>query len=150
MTTAAADTFTRMLHAIDRRDWTGVRDAFANCVAIDYSSLFGEPAATVEADTLVAGWRAFGGAFDVTQHLTGPFVTSEDRDGVTAQTHVRAYHRTAGARGGEVWMVAGHYEIRVERLDDRWKIAGITLRVFYQEGNLELPDLARQRAATSA
>ena len=149
MTTAATDTFTRMLHAIDRHDWKAVRDAFANPVAIDYESLFGEPAATVAADNLVGGWQAFGGAFDVTQHLTGPFVTAEDDAGVVAHTHVRAYHRIAGTPGGDVWMVAGHYEVRLHLLEGKWKIAGITLRVFYQEGNLRLPDLARQGGAGS-
>lgn len=72
--TRAADTFTRMLHAIDAKDWDGVRQAFANRLTMDYSSLFGVPAATVDADAQVAEWRAFASAFDVTQHVTGPIV----------------------------------------------------------------------------
>jgi hypothetical protein len=54
--TNAADAFTRMLHAIDAKDWNGVRQAFANRVTMDYSSLFGVPAATVDADVQVVGW----------------------------------------------------------------------------------------------
>jgi SnoaL-like protein len=76
---------------------------------MDYRSLFGDPAATIDADSQVAAWRAFAGAFDVTQHITGPIVVMPTAGGATARTHVRAYHRIQGASGGDVWTVAGHY-----------------------------------------
>jgi hypothetical protein len=141
----ASNTFSRMLHAIDARDWDGVRRAFADEVDIDYSTLFGAPAATVDADAHVAGWRAFAAAFDATQHITGPIVVTPEADAVTASTHVRAYHRIQGAPGGDMWMVAGHYRVRLLRSANGWRIAAITLIVFYQEGNLTLPDRARAR-----
>jgi hypothetical protein len=149
-TTNPADTFTRMLHAIDAKDWDGVRNAFADRVTMDYSSLFGAPAATVDADAQVAEWRAFGSAFDVTQHVTGPFVITSAADGATAHTHIRAYHQMKDAKGGDIWMVAGHYTVRLVPTGKIWKIAGITLQVFYQEGNAEIPELARARAAGGA
>jgi hypothetical protein len=145
----AADTFTLMLHAIDARNWDGVRQAFADRIDMDYSSLFGVPAATISGDDQVAEWRAFAGAFDATQHITGPIITIQNPDGnVTAHTHVRGYHRITGAPGGEIWMVAGHYDVRLVKIDT-WKIAGIRLTVFYQEGNLSIPELARSRAASA-
>ena len=73
---AASSAFTGMLHAFDMRDWQRVRDAFADHVDIDYSSLFGVPAATVSSDEANGGWRSFGGAFDATQHVAGPYVAS--------------------------------------------------------------------------
>ena len=145
--TDAANAFTSMLHAIDAKNWDSVRHAFADSVHMDYSSLFGDPAATVAADDQVAGWRAFAGAFDVTQHITGPIIATADGADVTASTHVRAYHRIQGAEGGDVWMVAGHYDVRLTSFDGKWKIAAITLTVFYQEGNLAIPQIARDRAA---
>ena len=54
-----------------------------------------------------------------------------------------------GAPGGDVWMVAGHYIVQLTRGDDGWAIAGITLQVFYQEGNLRIPQIARERATAS-
>jgi len=145
-TVQAGDTFTRMLHAIDAREWDGVRRAFADTVEMDYSSLFGGPPARVDADTQIAGWRQFAGAFDATQHITGPLIVEPTPSGATARTHVRAYHRLQGEAGGDIWMVAGHYTVALVPADDRWKIAGITLTVFYQEGNLNLPSMARARA----
>ena len=35
-TAAPADTFTAMLHAIDAKDWRGVRQALADEVDVDY------------------------------------------------------------------------------------------------------------------
>jgi hypothetical protein len=149
-TTGAGETFTRMLHALDAKNWPGVRREFADTVDVDYRSLFGAPPARVDADQQVDGWRQFAGAFDVTQHITGPVVVTASSDGAIAETHVRAYHRLQGEPGGDVWMVAGHYTIKLIAVDDAWKIAGITLTVFYQEGNLRIPELARARAAAGS
>jgi hypothetical protein len=139
--------FTSMLHAIDAKDWTGVRATFADQVDIDYSSLFGAPPGKTSANELVAGWQRFAGGFDATQHITGPVLVTGVAGGAEADTHVRAYHHVKGEPGGEVWMVAGHYEVRLAPSPGGWKIAGITLHVFYQEGNMAIPDAARLRAA---
>jgi SnoaL-like domain len=147
---AVSGVFTHMLHAIDLCDWQAVRDAFADHVDVDYSSLFGVPAATVSSDEHVGGWRSFGAAFDATQHLTGPFVTSEREGEVLASTSVRAYHRIAGAPGGDTWMVAGLYRVRFVHRRAGWRIIGITLKVSYQDGNLDLPKIAQSRAAAPA
>jgi hypothetical protein len=146
-TEAAGSVFTRMLHALDLRDWQGVRDAFADDVDVDYSSLFGEPAANVSGDDLVGGWRSFVGAFEGTQHMTGPIVTAESREGeIEAAMHVRGYHHIAGAPGGDTWMVAGHYRARLVHRRAGWRIIGLTLKVLYQDGNLDLPKIAHERA----
>jgi len=144
----ASESFTRMLHAIDARDWTGVRREFAPRIDLDYSSLFGDAPARVDADPHVEGWRRFASAFDATQHLTGPYVTSVNADGsVLLGTHVRAYHRIQGLPDGDIWMVAGHYQVHLIDTVGGWKIDGITLRVLYVEGNQAIPALARERAA---
>jgi hypothetical protein len=149
-TAGAANTFTSMLHAIDARDWDGVRRAFADHIDIDYHSLTGVPGATVGLDDHVAAWHAFALGFEATQHVTGPIVVTPNAPDVTARTHVRAYHYVKGGPGGDVWMVAGHYDVRLRSTGDAWKIVAITLTVFYQEGNLALPERARARAASSA
>lgn len=145
-TADAANTLTLMLHAIDGKDWDAVQSVFADRIDIDYSSLFGVPAATVPVDEHVAGWRALARSFDATQHVTGPIVVKEAPGGVEAHTHVRAYHLMKNAPGGELWTVAGHYKVRLVPSGGAWKIAGITLTVFYQEGNQSIPEFARARS----
>jgi SnoaL-like domain len=147
---AVGGVFTHMLHAIDLREWQAVRDAFADHVDIDYSSLFGVPAATVSSDEQIGAWRSFVGAFDATQHLTGPFVAAEREAEVLGSTSVRAYHRIAASTGGDTWMVAGLYRVRFVHRRAGWRIIGITLTIFYQDGNLDLPRIAGGRAAAPA
>jgi hypothetical protein len=144
-----SDTVTELLHAVDTLDWTRIRDLLADQVQVDYTSLFGGSAATLPADQLIRNWQGLLPGFDATQHLLGPIVVRRGADDsrAEAQTHVRGYHYAKGAQGGDVWMVAGHYVMQLERRADRWQIAAITLVTFYQEGNLALPALAQGRKA---
>jgi hypothetical protein len=136
------DVLSRMLYAIDRLDWAEVRRCFADQVRIDYTELSGGAAETLAADDLIARWRGLLPGFEATQHMTGPVLLARDeRPGLRADAHVRAYHRL----GGEIWAVHGHY---IARIADG-KITELTLQVFYQEGNLNLPATAMQLATTS-
>jgi hypothetical protein len=145
----APDAVASMLHAVDLLDWPAVRQSFGDRVTVDYSSLNGAPAADVEAEHLIAGWRAIFPGFDATQHLVGPIVTWRAGTATRVNTHVRAYHHIAGAEGGPLWMVAGHYSIELFERAGRWQIAALTLTVFYQEGNRSLSRVATARAISS-
>jgi hypothetical protein len=135
-------TLSRMLYAIDRLDWAEVRRCFADQVRADYTELAGGEPETLAADDLIARWRGLLPGFEATQHMTGPVLLTRDgQPGQRADAHVRAYHRL----GGETWAVHGHY---IARIADG-KITALTLQVFYQEGNLNLPATATQRAVTS-
>ncbi len=136
---AAEVTVSRMLFAIDRLDWSAVRAALADEVEIDYTSLFGGTAERLAADTLVQRWQSLLPGFDATQHLTGPIIlTASEGSRATAETHVRGYHYVEA----DVWMVAGHYVMRLERATAGWKISGIRLDTYRQEGNKNLPAVA--------
>jgi SnoaL-like domain len=138
-----------MLQAVDDLDWPAARGCLADEVRTDYSELFGGEAETLSADELVRRWQGLLPGFDATQHLIGTTLAEEDEGRLTVRTHVRAYHHVAGAEGGAIWGVHGHYVVPFERSPAGWKIAGITLRLFYQEGNTDLPALAGERAGTS-
>ena len=140
---------TSLLQAVDDLDWPSVRECLADELCTDYSELFGGEAETLSADELVKRWQGLLPGFDATQHLLGTGLLEEHEGGLTVRTHVRAYHRIADADGGAVWGVHGHYVVPLERESAGWKIAGITLRLFYQEGNTGLPALAGERAATA-
>ncbi len=143
------ETISSMLHAIDALDWEQVRASFADRVEIDYTSLFGGEPATLALDDLLANWKNLLPGFEATQHLTGPVVVRRAGAKTFAETHVRGYHSIAGAEGGNLWMVAGHYTLRMVQNKKQWKIAALKLTVFYQEGNLKLPEVAQGRAKTS-
>jgi hypothetical protein len=129
-----------LVHAIDRLDWAGVRGAFADRLLLDYTSLNGGEPEDLAADELVERWRALLPGFEATNHLLGPVLATGDQDRLDA--HVRAYHRIAGAEGGPLWRVAGHY---VAGLDPAGRIDALTLETHFQDGNLDLPTLALAR-----
>ncbi|MFT3782616.1 MAG: nuclear transport factor 2 family protein [Nibricoccus sp.] len=145
-----SDLVAGMLLAIDRLDWATVRRAFAERVAVDYTSLFGGQAAELSADDLIKNWQGLLPGFDATQHLIGPVVISETAGRTVAGTSVRGYHYIKDAPAGAIWMVAGQYTFSIERTGSLWRIAGITLTLAYQEGNLGMPGLAQQRVAAGS
>ena len=130
----------RLVHAIDLRHWSEVRGLLAEDVTTDYTSLFGGEVRRQSADDLTAAWRTLLTPLDGTQHLLGPIDVhvSAGRDGASAACHVRGYHVRRGAPGGDEWMVAGHYRFDLTGKDGAWRIASVTLRTFYQTGNLTL------------
>ena len=122
-----------LVHAIDRLDWAGVRGAFADRVALDYTSLFGGEPEELAADELVARWKGLLHGFEATQHLLGPVLATPD--GLAA--HVRAEHRI----GDAVWLVAGHYVAGLAG----GRISALRLETYYQDGDLDLPATATGR-----
>ena len=139
------DVVVTMLHAVDDLDWDAVRACFAGEVATDYTSLWGGEPETLTADQLIGWWRQLAPGFDATQHLIGPVVVTEaDQATVTCTTNVRAYHRIDDA----TWMVAGRYVVRVVRSGESgWRIAAVTLRHYYEDGDRGLVDAATKRVA---
>jgi hypothetical protein len=125
----------RLVHAIDRLDWAGVRAELADELETDYTSLFGGEPARQTGDELVAQWRGLLPGFTATQHLLGPVLTDGDR----VEAHVRAYHRVEDRE----WLVAGHYVARLAG----GRIAALTLQTYYQDGDLDLPAVATERAS---
>jgi hypothetical protein len=144
-----ADAVTSLLHGVDALDWTRVRGALAAEVRLDYTSLFGGSATSLPADQLVANWRALLPGFDATQHLIGPILVRGGDARAEVEATVRGYHRIKDAAGGDIWMVAGRYDMQLAPDAGQWRIAAITLVTYYQEGNLALPALAQQRAMST-
>ncbi len=138
---SGGDALVRLVHAIDRLDWDGIRACLADTVQVDYSELFDTPAAPTPAEDLIDQWQALLPGFTSTQHLLGPIlVETGPSSGPAAHAHVRAWHHLPDA---EPWVVAGHYEAL---LDAEGRIAGLTLRVFHVDGPHDATERASARA----
>ena len=138
---AISDAITTLLHAIDRREWSGVRAALADQVTTDYTSLFGGFPRTQSAAELIDGWRGLLPGFDATQHLTGPIVADVSDDTARAHCAVTAIHRIAR----DHWTVSGHYDVELVRADRTWAIRAITFHKVFVLGDETLPAKARVR-----
>lgn len=143
------DAAVRYFLDVDRRDWAALRAAMTDKVDVDYTSLSGGDPEQLAAEDLLDRWRALLPGFDATQHFLGPMsVTIAPDETAVLDCNVRAYHRLTGQAGhGELWMVAGAYTLTLRAAEDTWLIAGITLRVTYQEGDPTLVQVATERAA---
>lgn len=128
----------------DRHDWTRVRDAFADAVTTDYTSLWGGDPVTQPADELVAGWSAFLPGFDATHHMvTNHAITSLSDTSATAQADFTATHRLDDG----LWVLGGRYEYELEKSNDRWVVTSMTMTALWETGDRGLVALAGQRAA---
>jgi hypothetical protein len=139
-----AETFTALLSAIDALDWDRAADLLAEEVAVDYTSLWGGEPQSLGTAELLDSWRQLLPGFEATQHLTGPVLVDEDGDAAVGVTTVRGYHH-AGERG--TWMCAGRYDLALERAGGDWRVSGITLVTYYEDGDRALTDQARARVA---
>jgi len=137
-----SDTVTRLLHAIDRKDWDGVRAVLAEEVRTDYTTLFGGSPRTQSATELIEGWRGLLPGFDATQHLTGPILSDIATGTARARCAVTAMHRI----GRDHWTVSGHYDIELTREHwGNWVISGITYEHVLVLGDETLPQKAQSR-----
>jgi hypothetical protein len=134
-------------HHIDARRWAELRALYAAEVETDYVSLFGGKPQRQTADALIAGWQgALAGV--ATHHQLGPIDVRLDagkRDRASARCHVRAVHQVAGAPGGELWEVLGHYVFELQRGPGGWRIDKMKVETMLQTGNRKL--LAEAAAA---
>lgn len=128
---------TSVAHHIDHKRWDALKSLFAAEVETDYVSLFGGSVAKQASDALISGWRNALKAV-ATQHLLGPIEVGHSGNSAAAFCHVRAMHQAAGAKGGELWEVLGHYVFRCALVDKAWKITGMKLETFIQTGNKNL------------
>jgi hypothetical protein len=126
-----------VVHHIDHKQWSELRQLFADTVTSDYVSLFGGSPVEQPADSLVDMWRQNLGAV-TTQHLLGPLDTHVTGDRATSVCHVRALHYAAKAKSGTEWEVLGHYVFELSRVAGGFRITKLTLETFHQRGNRAL------------
>jgi hypothetical protein len=139
---AIADTITRLLHAVDGRDWTAIAGVLAEQIRTDYTSLFGGSSEIETPGELIGAWRALLPGFDATQHLTGPILADVSGDTARASCAVTAIH----CIGKDHWTVSGYYDMELVRTGRSWRISAITYRNVLAAGDESLPRKALERA----
>jgi hypothetical protein len=143
---AVRELVVRMGTLADARDWSALEQLFTDPVRADWSALSGVPAADVHPSELVDGWRQGLSGLEATHHLIANQQVEVDGDSAHARAYVHAAHRLANAQGDPLWVVAGHYEHRLVRLDAGWRIAAATFRPTWGWGNQQVMVLAAGRA----
>ena len=130
----------------DRHQWDRVRDAFADTVTTDYTSLWGGEPSTQTPDELIHAWSALLPGFDSTHHMvTNETVTSLNGSLATAEADFTATHRIKD----DLWTLGGRYTYKLEHNGDRWLVTSLTMTALWETGDRGLVGIAVERAAES-
>jgi SnoaL-like domain len=126
----------------DKRNWSEVKNAMAEEVLLDYSSMTGNPAALEASEKIVETWKGFLPGFDKTHHQVSDFKVSQN--GSLAQVYLfgKADHYISG----EIWTVEGTYDVTLSRSDAHWKVTAFKFNFIKQSGNTTLPSKAAEIA----
>ena len=131
---------------IDTRDFDLLRSIFTDEITMDFHDYSGLPAVTVSADSWVENVRALMTGLDSTQHvMTNPIVDVEG-DAATCRMYMKAEHFLQNSQGSFDYAIGGYYIDELVRLNNRWIIKAVTLKLFWQRGNRNIMNLARKKS----
>jgi len=125
----------------DQRDWDRCRNAFADEVHLDYTSLAGGEPADLAADIIIGNWKGFLPRFKATHHQLGNFVVRAKENAAEVCFYGTATHYSPQPDGRNIWTVVGSYETKLERKSGEWKVTALKLNLSYVDGNTDLPAL---------
>ncbi len=141
------NTVLRYFENVDKGDWDGTTDLMTTPFHLDYSSFGAGPAADMNPQDIISGWKTMLPGFDFTHHQLGPLAIEISGDEATVTAYVTADHQIAGAKGGDIWTVYGSYLLKLIKLESGWKLSSNIFNFKFVTGNGDLPALAQQRAA---
>ncbi len=121
-------------NAVDIKDWARARSYFADQVRTDFSSLSGQPAATIPADTLIQGWRTNLTAKKTSLHMRTNHAVRIEGGRATVSSHGYAWNRMEG-NGDPLWECWGFYEHTLVRTTAGWRVDGMTFSLAHERGN---------------
>ena len=134
-------TITRMINAIDTKEWDVARAQFSEDVFVDYSSLSGQAGGNTKADALVDGWKKLLAKVS-THHMLTNFDIKINGDEAESFSHVYASHEAPGAG---YWDAYGRYHHKLRKTPDGWKIVFKKLIMHGQKGNKNfLQDVSKE------
>ena len=120
--------------AVDARDWKLARSYFADRVTADFSSLSGQPVATIASDDLIGAWAANLTGSKTSLHLRTNHQVEIGADAATVRSNGYAWNRMEG-NGDPLWEVWGTYQHHLIRSASGWKVDGFTFRMTHERGN---------------
>lgn len=138
------NTITTIFNGADARDWRKVKAAFADEVLLDYSSMNGNPAATMTPDQIISTWSGFLPGFDKTHHHVSNFKVNQQGDRADVHFTGIADHFI----GQSKWTVEGTYDVEAIRQADSWQVTKFRLNFEKQSGDTWLPQKAAELASS--
>lgn len=136
MTTPVEDTLeiqallARFANSFDTKDWQGLQACLAEELRTDYSDLRGTPAGTIRAGAYVSARRESLRDLE-THHLGGNLEIGLDGQlQATCRLSMVIWRRS----GKGEFNTHCIYTFGLSKIDDKWKITGITQKVLWSDG----------------
>lgn len=129
--TAVKQSITKMVNAIDAKQWDTAKKYFATDVFVDYSSLSGQAGANMKSADLVDNWEQLLANVS-THHILSNFDITVNGEKAESYSHVYASHE---AEGIDYWDAYGRYYHKLAKQNGQWKITDMTLLMHGQKGN---------------
>jgi hypothetical protein len=130
-------TLTAIFKGADTHNWQLILDAMDTNILLDYSSLSGNPPATLPATQIVDAWKSFLPGFHRTHHQLSDFQILENGSSASAHFSGVADHFIST----DVWTVQGTYDAELKQVNGHWRITLLRFNLQKQSGNTELPAL---------
>ena len=135
----------RFYFSVDLRDYVAMRNCLTDKVEFDYTALFGTQMPS-NADELVENVRLNHQGLQGTQHITTNHLVTLEGDTAKCRANFQAQHFLPNDRGSSLWTLGGRYLYSLVRVQEEWKISGCIVDVIWTDGNLQIFDLAHERA----
>jgi len=142
---AISDVQLRYATGVDMRDWPLFRSCFTDEIETESSSAVGSPPQRIKADEWVERVRRTLNGMEATQHMITNQVITLNGDEATCVAYVQARHHLPNETGGSDQVMYGYYTNRFVRTTEGWKIRARKLTVLWNEGNMEIFEVARRR-----
>ncbi|MBM7074323.1 nuclear transport factor 2 family protein [Shewanella sp. 202IG2-18] len=108
---------------------------FAPKVTVDYTSLFGGEASSVDRKTLMQQWAALLPGFDVTHHSISHVKVHIAGDKAMATADITASH-FLGDKG--FWQISSSYDFHLIRHDNYWQINFLKINAGQEKGSRDV------------
>ena len=136
---------TQLFVATDQQNWEMVEACFAENILLDYSSMNGNPAASLSPQEITSAWKGVLPGFTHSHHQLGNFLLRVEQEKAHVFCYGTATHFLED-ENGNVWTVVGSYDFDLEKQSDGWKITTMTFNYKYQDGNEALIQKAIENA----
>ena len=132
------DIINRLFVFTDQHDWTGLQsEVFTPDVDFDMTSMGGENK-KMTSKVICETWEEGFKDIDVSNHLAGNYLIKVQNDSAFVEAYATATHYKKAAKEGQTRQFVGTYEIRLDRVQDDWRISAFRYSLLFATGNLQL------------
>lgn len=133
------ETISKFAYFADHHEWDNLRKLFTNQINIDYTSLAGGEPANLDAEALIKNWEPALSKYKMTQHIiTNHIIELQGESAATCKAYFQAVHENPNNFGDHKWTLGGEYIFSLLKVDEDWKIGGITMTAKWGSGNPNL------------